>query len=216
MRVLSQIILLFLMLATFALFNQCGVEKAVTDTQKTAALRKVTVTSDSVSFEIGLPPGALSGKSFTELAAEDPVTYENPANYSVTISQYMTADNKQDGAEDAKFDGVYIDMVMDTLASTPVRTEAEGFEIKKNTTHPFEVTGGINLQTHRRVCLYIFRQTVDGTDLMTTMSPVLRYKIGSETGTIDLPEIQKNIPTRASDETKAFLAGLLDSGVFEE
>jgi hypothetical protein len=216
MRSLFNISRLLCFLSILATCFQCGVEEAVSDTQKTAALRKVTITSDSGQTEIQLPEGALSGRSFAELAADDPAAFTNPANYAITFILNMTADNRQEGAEDAKFDGMTVDMVMDTIVSTPVRTEAGAFEVKKNTTHAFQATGTINLQTHRRVGLYIFRQTVDGNDLATTLSPVLNYKIGSQAGTIDLPDIQQNIPTRASAEMKAFLSGLLDSGVFEE
>jgi hypothetical protein len=216
MKRLEKITRLSFSLLILFLALQCGVEDAVSDTQKTAALRKVTVTSDSGQCAIGLPEGALSGRSFEELAAENPAAFTNPANYSVAFILNMTADNTKDDAEDAKFDGMTVDMIMDTISASPVRTEADAFEVKKNTTHAFQAMGEINLQTHRRVGLYIFRQTVDGNDLATTLSPVLYYKIGSQAGTIDLPDIQQNIPTRASDEMKAFLAGLLDSGIFAE
>jgi hypothetical protein len=216
MKLLSKSIILSFFVAIMMMCFYCGVEDAVSDTQKTAALRKVTVTSDSGQCEIGLPEGALSGRSFADLAAEDPATFTNPANYSITFGLNMTAHNTQSGAEDAKFDGMTVDIVMDTITSSPVRTAADAFEVKKNTVHSFQATGDINLQTHRRVGLYIFRQTVDGNDLATILSPVLYYKIGSQDGTIDLPDLQQNIPTRASDETKAFLSGLLNSGVFEE
>jgi hypothetical protein len=213
MTILSKIVMI---ISIVAICMQCGVEEAVSDTQKTAALRKVTVKSDSGQVEIELPEGALSGRSFAELAADDPATFTNPANYAITFILNMTADNTQNGAEDAKFDGLTVDMVMDTITSSPVRTEAAAFEVKKNTTHSFQATGSINLQTHRRVGLYIFRQMVDGNDLATTLSPVLSYKIGSQEGTIDLPDVRQYIPTRASDEMKEFLSGLLDSGLFEE
>jgi hypothetical protein len=207
---------ILILLSLIALCFQCDVEEAISDTEKTAALRKVTVTSDSGQAEIELPEGALSGRSFAELAADDPATFTNPANYAITFILNMTADNSKDGAEDAKFDGMTVDMVMDTITSSPVKTEADAFEVKKNTTHSFQATGAINLQTHRKVGLYIFRQTVDGSDLATTLSPILYYKIGSQEGSIDLPDLQKDIPTRASEETKAFLSGLLESGIFDE
>lgn len=200
---------------TFAvILLHCTDDPITGDAQKLAALKKVTITFDSLVCEFGLPQGALSGKTFDELYAEDSATYANPANYSITLLLNMTADNTKDGADDAKFDGMTIDIVMDTITSFPVRTTADAFEVKKDTTLPVQAHGTINLETHRLTGLYIFRQTVDGNDLATTLSPSFNYKIGTEEGTINLPDIQQDIPTRASNETKAFLSGLLDSGIF--
>jgi hypothetical protein len=216
MKITIKVSMSFMIILLPFVIIRCGVEEAVTDTQKTAALRKVTVTCDSGQCELQLPEGALSGRSFTELMAEDPAAFTNPANYAVAFMLNMTADNTQENAEDAKFDGMTVDIVMDTILSTPVRTVADAFEVKKNTTHAFQTKGSIDLQTHRRAGLYIFRQTVDGNDLETILSPVLSYKIGSQAGTIDLPDVQQNIPTRASDGMKVFLSGLLESGIFDQ
>ena len=195
---------------------QCTEDNPLTDAQKIAALRNVTVIYDSMSYQISLPPGALSGQSLEQLILTDAETYTNPANYGITIALNVTADNAHPDAEDAKFDGMDIDIVMDTIESNPIKMATEGFEVKKNETHPVAMETTINLETHREAGLYIFRQTVDGNDLATTTYPYLYYKIGIQQGTINLPSIYKEIPTRASDETKEFLRQLLDSGIFDD
>jgi hypothetical protein len=200
-------------LFTCAIITVNCIDDAVDDTQQLVALRKVTVTFDSMTIEFGLPPFDTS-KTFAEHLAEDSATFANPANYSITSRLNMTADNTKEGAQDAKFDGMAIDIIMDTITSSPVSTIADPFTVSKNTTKAIEAHGTINLATHRLTGLYIFRQTVDGNVLATTISPFLNYTIGSQSGTIDLPDIKKDIPTRASPQTKAFLRGLLDSGIF--
>ena len=194
----------------------CADENPLADAQKLAALRKVTIIYDNMSYEIGLPPGALSGQSLAELMMSDSSTYKNPENYSITISLNVTADNTHQEAEDAKFDGMDIDIVMDTIASNPIKMSTEGFEVKKNETYPVNMQTTINLKTHREAGLYIFRQTVDGNDLATTTYPYLYYILGFQSGTLNLPSIYEEIPTRASDETKEFLRQVLNSGIFDE
>ncbi len=204
-------------LASIILLMNCTEDSnPLTDAQKIAALRKVTVIYDSMSYQISLPPGALSGQSLAELMLTDADTYTNPANYAIAIALNVTADNTHPEAEDAKFDGMDIDIVMDTIESNPINMATEGFEVKKNETCPVAMETTINLETHREAGLYIFRQTVDGNDLATTTYPYLHYKIGIQQGTIDLPSIYKEIPTRASEETKEFLRQVLDSGIFDE
>ena len=78
------------------------------------------------------------------------------------------------------------------------------------------IQGAIDLETHRLAGLYIFRQMVDGNPLDTIIRTELRYKIGVEEGTISLHVLHQDIPTRASDEMKAFLGGLLESGIFDQ
>jgi hypothetical protein len=195
---------------------RCADENPVTDAQKIAALRKVKIVYDSMTYEIGLPPGALSGQTLLELIQSDSSTYTNPENYSIRISLNVTADNTDPAAEDAKFDGMETDIVMDTIESNPIQMTTEGFEVKKNEVYPVTTETTINLKTHRATGLYIFRQTVDGNDLATTIYPYLNYDIGLQQGTLNLPSIHKDIPTRASDETKEFLRQVLESGIFEE
>ena len=199
------------------MFTGCSEDNnPLSDAQKIAALRKVTIVYDSMSYEIGLPPGALSGQSFADLLLNDSSTYADPANYSIAISLNITADNTDPEAEDAKFDGMDIDMVMDTIESNPIIMSTEGFEVMKGETYPVATSTTINLETHRQPGLYIFRQTVDGNDLATTTYPYLHYELGIQQGTINLPSIYKDIPTRASEETKEFLRQLLESGIFDE
>ncbi len=197
--------------------NSCDVATTtLSDAQKLAALRNITVQFNGMEYEIGLPPGALSGKSLAQLLLEDSSTYKNPENYSITITANLTADNTASNAEDAKFDGMDVDIVLDTIESNPINMNTPGFEVGKGKTYPVQMGTTINLKTHRAAGLYIFRQTVDGNDLATTTYPYLHYTLGSQTGTIELPSIYKEIPTRASDETKEFLSQLLDSGIFDE
>jgi hypothetical protein len=104
--------------------------------------------------------------------------------------------------------------ILDTIESSPIETAAGSFEVMKNSTLPVGTSTEINLKTHMAPGLYIFRQIVDGEDLVTTSTASLNYKIGSLAGSIPLPDLHQNIPTRASEETKEFLRGLLQSGVF--
>jgi hypothetical protein len=212
---------LTIVMLTFSmlLFQHCKTEDpldTIDDAARLAALRKVVITYDSMSYEIGLPEGALSGPSFDELMAADSSKYANPENYTVTFLANMKADNTNSGAMDAKFDGMVIGIVMDTIQSSPIDATTGAFEVDKGEIIPVVAQSFMNLKTHRLPCLYIFRQVVDGEDLTTTLSPKLNYTIGSSSGVIPLPSIQKDIPTRASDQTKAFLLGLLESGVFDE
>ncbi|MFP4522416.1 MAG: hypothetical protein ACLFQK_09750 [Fibrobacterota bacterium] len=190
--------------------------KAADDLDKTAALKKVTLSYDSASPSYDFPDSALSGKSFDSLKAADSAVYCDPSNYTVNFTAFMTADNTEKDADDAKFDGLRINIVMDTIESSPVETLSEAFEIGAGEIKDITADGSVNLETHKSACLYIFRQIVDGNDLVSTLMPFLKYSIGGAEGEIDIKDIEKEIPTRASDDLKNFLQGLLDSGVFEE
>jgi len=193
-----------------------NVSNSINDTKKLSALKNVTLTTDSAAVTPQLPQRSDTQKTFSQALAEDSATFANPANYGITITYYMLADNTSDQADDAKFDGVLLDIIMDTLNSEPIRTETGAFEIAKNETKQIPVSSMINLATHRRAGLYIFQQMVDGADVKTTVSPQLLYKIGSVEGSIDIAQITFLIPTRADEDTKAFLKGMLESGVFNE
>lgn len=205
-----------LLLSIFILAVSCETEKVISDAQKYAALRNVTIIYDGMAYDIGLPPGPTGGQTLAELILTDSATYKNPANYSIGISLNVTVDNTNLGAEDAKFDGMGIDIVMDTLDSEPIQMVNDGFEVPKNETHPATLATTINLETHRKTGLYIFKQTVAGNDLSTTIYPYMEYDIGIYQGTLSLPPIHKDIPTQASAETKDFLRQLLKEGIFDE
>ena len=90
----------FLYIATFLFdvlilftFWGCLKDNPVDDAQKIAALRNVTLQYDSLEYEIGLPEGALDGKSFDELRAQEPEKYNNLQNYTISFILNMTADN---------------------------------------------------------------------------------------------------------------------------
>lgn len=191
-------------------------ESTISDAEKTQALKNVTLKYDSASYILGLPDGALSGKSFEQLKLEDSAKYTNPENYSVIIGSNFTADNTKDGSSDAKFDGMELNQVMDTIKSAPIKSSTGPFDVKKKSTLPVSTNTKINLKTHRTTGLYIFQQIVNGQNLATTFSPILKYKIGNLAGNIPLPDVKQNIPTRASDQTKEFLRGLINSGVFAQ
>lgn len=202
--------------AAFLLISCFGDDNPVEDAQKSAAIRKVEVTVDSGAVEPQLPAGAQSGRSFDSLVAEDSATYADPSNYGIDLAYYFQVDNTAEDAEDAKFDGITADIVFDTYSDSPVRAESGPFEVAKGEVRQVSVTTSMNIAAHRLPCLYVFQQIVDGADVKTAVSPNLNYKIGSARGEIEIPDIVVDIPTRASDETKEFLSGMLQSGRFEE
>ena len=202
--------------AAFLLISCFGEDNPVEDARKTAAIRKVGVTVDSGSVSPQLPAGAQSGRSFDSLAAEDSATYTDPGNYGIDLAYYFLINNTAEDAEDAKFDGLTADIVFDTLSNPPVTAESGAFEVAKNETRKVPVSTSMNMAEHRLPCLYVFQQIVDGADVKTTVSPNLSYKIGLAQGVIEIPDIVVNIPTRASEETKEFLSGMLQSGLFEK
>jgi hypothetical protein len=203
-----------LFLAITALLSSCQ-KDTLTDAEQLAALKDVGFTFQSMNANLSLPTGALGGQTFDQLMAADSSTFGNAENYSVSFLVKMLANNTKENAKDAKFDGMSINMIMDTLESAPITTAANGFEILKNTTQEVIAQGNIKLSTHKPAVLYIFKQMADGQDLTTTLSTYLNYNIGSLNGAIALPSFQQQIPTSASAETKSFLTGLLNSGVFQ-
>ncbi len=206
--------LIYISLILGFIILSCSKNNVVSDADKTAALRNVTITYDSVVFQLQLPAGALSGQSYAQLAKQDSATYTNPANYFIIILENYTANNKKSNAQEAKFDGMTINIVMDTILSSPIKAFCDSFVVKKNTSLPVHLNTTINLAKQRRAGIYILQQFVHGHDVVTTQTPYLNYKIGLLQGTIELPSFKENIPTRASNITKAFLSGLLDSGTF--
>jgi hypothetical protein len=206
--------LIYISLILGFLILSCSKNNTISDVDQTAALRNVTITYDSVFFQLQLPAGALSGQSFAQLKKQDSATYTNPANYSIIILGNYTANNKKSNAQDAKFDGMTVNIVMDTINSSPIKAFSDSFVVKKNTSIPVLLNTTINLAKQRRAGIYILQQFVNGNDLVTTQTPYLNYKIGLLQGTIELPTFKENIPTRASNITKSFLSGLLDSGTF--
>lgn len=207
---MKKITLTLAVLALIAVFN-ISCKKEVTDAQKVEALKNVTLSYDSVALNVSLPQGALSGQTFAELRAQNEALYSNLANYTIGFATYMKANNTNSGAEDAEFQGMAINMIMNNLTSTPIQTSTGAVTILKNEIRPVITSGSINLLTHKLVGKYIFQQMVAGNDLATKIAPILNYQIGSLQGGLNLPVISQNIPTRASDNTKNFLSGLLES-----
>jgi hypothetical protein len=208
---------IFLLTISLLAMNACEqVEDAVDDVQKTAALRNVSFTYDSLSTDLMLPEASLSGKTFQELYENNKETYGNAANYSIKVTTHYTADNTKENAADAKFSGMIQDVVFNGIAEAPVRFDTPGFEITEKDILNISSNSEINLASHQSTAIYIFQQILSEEDLDTRISSTVNYDVGIEKGTIQVPEVQKDIPTKASEETKAFLKGLLDSGMFNE
>lgn len=207
---MKKITLTLAVLALIAVFN-ISCKKEVTDAQKVEALKDVTLSYDSVALNLSLPEGALSGQSFAELRANNEALYSNLANYTIGFTTYLKASNTKSGAADAAFQGMAVNLIMNNLTGTPIQTATGPVTILANEIKPVTIAGSINLLTHKLVGKYIFQQMVDGNDLATKIAPVLKYQIGALAGDLNLPEINQNIPTRASANTKNFLSGLLAS-----
>ncbi len=207
---MKKITLSLVVLSLVILFSS-SCKKEVTDAQKVEALKNVSLSYDSVALNVNLPQGALSGQSFSELRAQNEALYSNLSNYTLGFATYMKASNTKTDATDAEFQGMTMNMIMNNLSSTPIQTSTGAVTILKNETRPIVTSGSINLLTHKLVGKYIFQQMVAGNDLATKVAPILNYQIGSLQGGLNLPEFNQNIPTRASDNTKNFLTGLLAS-----
>ncbi|MFW5774539.1 MAG: hypothetical protein ACOCWD_07635 [Tangfeifania sp.] len=191
-------------------------EETVDDIQKTAALRNVTIEYDGLETDVVLPQGSLEGSTFQELYDNNKDKFSNPENYVLKLSTRYTVDNTKDNAEDAKFSGMVQDIVFNNIEESPVRFETEAFEIEKNTTKSVSTAGEINLDTHTATALYIFQQIIDEEPLDALMTNRFLYDFGASEGEIDAGTFDQKIPTKASDETKEFLSGLIESGIFEE
>lgn len=211
---MKKITLSIAVLAMIAIFT-ISCEKEVTDAQKVEALKNVTLSYDSIALNVGLPQGALSGQSFAQLRSQNEALYSNLANYTVGFSTHLKANNTKSGATDAEFQGMIVNLIMNNLTASPIQTSTGAVSIPKNEIKPVIASGSINLLTHKLVGKYIFQQMVAGNDLATTIAPILNYKIGSLEGGLNLPQVNQNIPTRASDDMKNFLGGLLESDLMQ-
>ncbi len=204
---------LFIVLLAVAAIFSISCQKEVSDAKKLEALKNVSLSYDSVAFNVSLPQGALSGQSFSELRSQNEALFSNLANYTISFATHMKANNTKSGATDANFQGMAVNLIMNNLTGSPIKTSTGAFDILKNQIMPVVASGSINLLTHKEVGKYIFQQIVAGNDLATKLAPVLNYKIGSLQGGLNLPQIPANIPTRASDNMKNFLGGLLESNL---
>ncbi len=199
------------------LVTSCDEAKdAVNDVRSTAALKNVEFTYNEMNFEVSLPENALSGEPFDSLYKKNKEIYGNPANYTINIKTMFTADNTSQDAKDAKFDGMFQNLVFNKIEESPLEYETKGFVIEQDAIINVISEGSINLETHRLPGKYIFQQMVSGNDVNTNIVTNLLYEIGGKEGSIKALDLQKDIPTRASDEMKDFLEGLLDSGLLDE
>lgn len=186
------------------------------DIRGVTALRNVNFTFDSLSMHIILPENTLPGQSFADMYEQYPEIYGNPANYGIELSSHYLADNTSSNARDAKFDGMIQDLVFSDYDTWPLRLLTPAFEVSKDEIRVVKTEGMLNLETHKLPGKYIFQQTVDGNPVSTSILSELMYKLGTEEGSIALPQLQRDIPTRASDQMKEFLSGLLQSGLLDD
>jgi len=204
-----------------ALFFACGEENLISDgaddANQLTALKNVDFTFSSISYSIaGLPTGDDLNSSFAELLAANPEKYSNPAAYTISFSLNMQADNTSSDSEDAKFDGMNVDMLINDISEAPVELTTGVLTIPKAISTPFTAGGSLNLQTHKQPGKYIFQQIVDGNPISTEITPEVLYKFGPLEGSLELLSWEQLIPTSASPETKAFLSNLLSSGLLDD
>jgi hypothetical protein len=189
------------------------VSDELSDAEKLAALEGVNWSPDTLYQEIHTP-APIEGKSYDTLVAENPA-FADPANYTISITFQMEADNKTRGTGDAQFNGINIETVFDTITSTPVEMSTGTVTIPLDSIVKVPASTSINLATHKEVGRYIFQRTVDGADLATNSTASYHYEIGRLTGDLPLLSAQQDIPTRATPEMKNFLSGLLASGMLD-
>ncbi|WP_036163535.1 hypothetical protein, partial [Marinilabilia salmonicolor] len=159
--------------------------------------------------------GSLSGKTFQELYENNQAVFSNASNYSVKVKAHYTANNTQENASDAKFSGMVQNIVLNNITEAPVQLETPAFEVPKDEILNLSSGSDIGLDTHRLTVLYIFNQILADEDLNAEISSKLNYEFGAETGSFSLGKTQKNIPIKVSDDTKVFISGLMESGLFD-
>ncbi len=213
-KIAKLVTLAFIVISFSVVLNSC--KKETEDIMSLAALKNVSLSYDSLRFNVGLPQGSLSGQSFQELRSQNEALFSNLSNYTVGITTFLKADNRKENAKNAAFQGLILNTIMDTLNNSPFQLVTGPFQVAKDEIKPVIAEGNINLLTHKYVGKYIFKQMVDGDFLATKLAPVLNYKIGDEQGGLNLPQINQNVPTRASDEMKNFLTGFLSSDLMNE
>ena len=208
-KISKTLALAFLLISLGIVFNSCKDE--VDDVKSLAALKNVSLSYDSLRMNVGLPQGSLNGQSFQELREENEALFSDLSNYKIGLTTFLKADNKKEKAQNAAFQGLILNTIMDNMGNSPFQIISGPFEVGKDEIKPFIAEGNINLLTHKLVGKYIFKQIVDGENLATTLAPILNYKIGDKQGGLNLPQMNKSIPTRGSDELKSFLNGFISS-----
>ncbi len=190
------------------------VTSVVGDADALAALKNVAFEVDALTLEIRLPDLSVNGPVSGAVDWSD--LPDDPAAYGVGFSIRYTADNTRDNARDARFDGMRQQVIVHDLEDHPVHLAAESFTIPKHQVLQVSAGGAIDLESHRLPVLHIFRQMVDGEPVRVDILTDLLYTIGPVEGSIRLPRVEQEIPTRASDAVKEVLAGLLASGRLDQ
>ncbi|MDD2345442.1 MAG: hypothetical protein PHY85_04780 [Bacteroidales bacterium] len=213
-KISKKLTVVFFFISFGIVFNSCKEETE--DVLSLAALKNVSLSYDSLQLNVALPQGSLGGQTFEELRNENEALFSDLSNYKIGLTTFMKADNTKEDAKNATFQGMIMNTIMDTLNNSPFQIIGGAFDVAKDEIKPFIAEGNINLLTHKYVGKYIFKRMVDGDNLATTLAPILNYKIGDQVGGLSLPQINKDIPTRASDEMKDFLNGFISSDLMNE
>ncbi len=208
--------IVFILAILAACIKDNPVSEGVEDANQLQALKNVDFIFEDVSFEVaGIPTGSDLTVPFDTLLEQNPDKYSEPSSYTITFSLNMIADNTSSDAEDAKFDGINVNMEFNNITNAPLTLSRGTLAIPKGEEVPFTASGSLNLETHKEPRKYIFQQMVDGEDIASEIFPEILYKFGKLEGSLVLPSWEQAIPTRASPETKAFLSDLLASGLLD-
>lgn len=212
----------FFILLAFSLFGlllDCVNNTAsdeISDTQKLTALKNVSVGYDSAAITPSFPFSLTNPPSIADIHGADSAKYRDLSQYSFTLGLYLAADNKKSGAKDAAIQGLECKETFDTINSQPVTLTSGPKDLPAGERTPIPLAASFTLASHRIAGKYIITQMVAGDSLKIKTQPILLYKFGSLEGALnDLPSITNYVPTRLSNESKTFLKGLLDAGVFE-
>lgn len=182
----------------------CALKDAVEDVQETAALKDVTVTTDTVLFDLSLP------------SISDSVAYHNPANYKITITHRMKADNTKEGSKDASFKGASLKYKVVADNAKDVALTNDGFSVPAGDSITFDTEETIDAESHRITCLYVFTQMGAGGKIDGDVTGTANIEIGNLKDEISLPSKTLSIQTNAPEDTKLFLNNAIAKGIFDE
>lgn len=203
-----------IVMASFMLVG-CGAEKLVNDVKGTVALKDVEITSDTVTFE-PIFPEIVEGKTFQELSTENPEKYKNPANYGVTVTYTLLAENT--GSAEATFHGAEINIDLEPDNTEPITVENAGFKAPAGKVTPSNCTGTINVENQRLACRYIFNQLAAEPDtIIGTAEGNVKMELGNSSTDIPFsPGIPFKIFVTLPEEQQEFFKAVVASDIFDE
>lgn len=156
-------------------------------TRQLAALRNVSLNYDSTSIELQLPD-------------------------TIIFRLHFKADNTDDAAKDARFEGMISNLTFDTLAKFPLNVVTDAFFVPKDSVVPISGTGVMDRASHEKPIEYIFQQMIFGEKVEAILRDTLLYDLGSLSGRLGVPPpIPISIPTRADSSTKKRLKLILEA-----